>query len=88
MIPKEKLRKGEEEGRFNPSKESEIRVGSSELLNSTGTSNSGLCPNGRLRPFARSSVRQDKPGAFSGCNSRPGKGKSRLTGSRVLGSRR
>jgi hypothetical protein len=34
----------------------------------------------------RISVRQDKPGAFSGCNSRPGKGKSRPTGNRVLGS--
>src|SRR5664280_1512378 len=32
------------------------------------------------------SVRQDKRGAFSGCNSRRGKGKSRPTGTRVLGS--
>jgi hypothetical protein len=36
--------------------------------------------------YPDTSVRQDKPGAFSGCNSRPGKGKSRLTGNRVLGS--
>ena len=39
-----------------------------------------------IRTFDESSVRQDKPGAFSGCNSRPGKGKSRPTGNRVLGS--
>ena len=36
--------------------------------------------------WRNSSVRQAKPGAFSGCNSRPGKGKSRPTGNRVLGS--
>jgi hypothetical protein len=32
------------------------------------------------------SVRQGKPDASSGCNSRPGKGMSRPTGDRALGS--
>ena len=43
----------------------------------------GWAANGNFDEY---SVRQDKPGAFSGCNSRPGKGKSRPTGNRVLGS--